>query len=236
MTDETIFGTDDQKSEGTAGAVTLPDSVKDLIGPGKKYATVEKALESITHAQSHIAQLEAEARTLREKATGAVSQEELLRTVQELLAEERKAVTAADKTHVTSSLDENVLDDVLERKLADRERRRQEDANVTAVKAAMQEKYGEKAEEMYKAKATELGVGISFLNDVVAKSPEAASRLLGLEPKKQDSGVAHTRGSVNTSALHNREQAPPEHKSIMLGARTSDIVNEWRRHDPTKKE
>lgn len=228
MSDETIFDSDDQQNKETPGAVVIPDNVKDLIGPGKKYPTLEKALESIYHAQNHISTLEGELKTLRENANGTVSQEEVLKTVQELLAEERK-------THGTSQLDENVLDDILDRKLTAREEKIRQDQNVAAIKQQMKDTFGDKAEEVYKAKAAELGVGVSFLNSVVAKSPEAAQKLLGLEPKKT-TGVAKTHGSVNSAALQFREQTPPERKKIMMGATTTDIVAEWRRHDPTKKE
>lgn len=231
MTDSTIFTEGQTPADGEAPTppVAIPDTVKELIGEGKKYATVEKALEALGHSQAHIAKIEKENADLRGQA-GGVSQEQLLQTVQELLAAERATHGAA-----TASVDEAALASLLDRKLQERQAAEEAQRNVATVKKALQDKYGEKAEEHYKATAEALGVGPKFLNDLVAKSPAAASKLLGLEPGKPSAGSV-TKGTVNTAALSNQVVTQPPKKSVMRGASTADMIEEWRRHDPTKKQ
>lgn len=230
MSDEkTIFSGDDQPTgEEKAPAITLPDNVKDLIGPGKKYATLEKALESLAPAQNHISTLEAELKAMREAAEKAVSLDQVYSTVQELLAEERK-------THGTSTLDVSAVSGLLDRKLTEREQQQEAARNVSAVKKVLVDKFGEKAEEVYKTKAAELGLGIDFLNSAAAKSPQATLKLLGLD-SAASGGVHSSKGSINTSALRNQETKDQPRKPIMYGASMEDILKEVRRHDPRNKE
>lgn len=229
MTDS-IFGGDDNPNGNTAVAPVLPDHLKDLVGEGKKYATLEKALESIPHAQSHIATLEAELADLRKKVESAAPQEDVLKTVQEYLEAERKKTNATGVPDIAS-----VVKEVLGRELTALEQQKTAEGNKAVVNAAMKEKFGDKAKEVFETKAKELGVGPKFLEELIAKSAEAGMELLGL--KKKESTPNPTRGTINTAALSQREQQQPDRKKIMTGgAKTSDVVAEWRRHDPTKKE
>ena len=232
MSEQTIFQPVETKDgvESTPPAIVIPDNVKDMIGEGKKYADVAKALEALGHSQTHIARIEEENKTLREATASGITQNDVLRTVQEMLATER-----ATHGTVPASVDESVLDTLLERKLTAQREAAIANANTEVVKKALVEKYADKAEEIYKTKAEELGVGVKFLNDLVAKSPKAAFDLLGLEPPKTNNGTVTT-GSVNTSALRPQDMSPKDRPSVMRGAKTADIVAEWRRHDPTKKQ
>jgi len=227
MTDS-IFGTDDNQN-GNVVTPVVPEDLKDLVGEGKKYATLEAALKSIPHAQGHIATLEAELAELRKKVAEAKPADDVLQTVQEYLANERK-------TNATVAPDiASLVKEVLGRELTAREEQQTAASNKAVVNAAMKEKYGEKAKEMFETRAKELGVGPRFLEDLVAKSAEAGLELLGL--KKKDTTPGNTRGSINTAALSHREQLQPERKNIMTGGATAkDVLAEWRRHDPTKKE
>lgn len=228
MSDENIF--DDQTTVAKeTPAVVIPDEVKDLIGPGKKYASLEAALKSIPHAQSHISTLESEMRELRAKVEQGKPSEDVLAAVQELLAAEREKTPGAAVPDV-----ESLVRDVLGRELTAREQQKIAESNLAKVNAAMKEKYGDKAKEMLAAKAAEIGVGVEFLTSVIAKSADAGLRMLGLDAPKQQT-VSSSKGSINTAALNVRE-APSAPKKLLTGAATmKDWTEEWRRHDPTKK-
>lgn len=232
MTDATIFsdGTTPPNGEAAKPVITLPDSVKDMIGEGKKYASVEKALEALAYSQRHIETLESETRTLREKVAEAASTEDVVRTVQDLLAAERA------KTGVTAPVvDEAALSGLLDRKLTEREQRVRETENVSAVKSALLEKHGDKADEFYRERAKELGVTTEFLNSVVASSPAAARELLGLKPATASSaGASHSRGTIRTEALDttNTGSGGQQKKSVMGGATTSELVDRWKSYRP----
>lgn len=203
----------------------LPDSLKDMVGEGKKYASVEKALESIPHAQSHIERLETELKEMRTQVESSKSTNEVYDTVKKLLEAERKTPEGV-------KVDEATLAELLDRKLTERETLARQQANVQSVKKALEDKYGEKAKEVYNKKAEELGVSVKFLNDVVAASPNAAFELFGVNKSNSTSVPAGTRSTVNTDAF---KPTPPTQKtSIMGGADTSDMVAAWRAAKPTE--
>src|SRR4249919_2339226 len=140
MSNENLFDDVTQTSgeiEQQPGADLLPDNVKDLIGPDKKYKTVAKALEALGHSQEHIARIEEDNRLLREKAEKVVDSNTLYETVQELLKKDRE-------THGSASLDVASVEALLDRKLTQRETRQMQDGNAQNVKDALVKKYGSK--------------------------------------------------------------------------------------------
>jgi hypothetical protein len=203
----------------------LPDSLKDMVGEGKKYASVEKALESIPHAQSHIERLETELKDMRSKVESSVATNEVYDTVKKLLEAERK-------TPEGGKWDEATLAELLDRKLTERDTLAKQQANVQSVKKALEDKYGDTAKEVYNKKAEELGVSVKFLNDVVAASPNAAFELFGVNKSNSTSVPAGTRSTVNTDAF--KPQPPTQKASIMGGADTADMVAAWRAAKPTE--
>lgn len=201
----------------------LPDSLKELIGEGKKYASVEKALESLPHAQTHIQKIEQENAELRQKAAEAIAAEEVYKKLMESF-KPNDGVTPPP-----SGLDEASVATLLDRKLAEREALATATANTQRVRDALVGKYGEKAKEVYEAKAKELGVGVDFLNDVVKKSPRAAEELFGIKGK--EAPAATTTGGINTSTLNNTR--PPSSGSAKVKNNTTEaLVDAWRAAKP----
>lgn len=223
MTDESIFTANDDSDPnvvGTPPVQQVPASVAELVGPGKKYATVEKALEALVHAQSHIQTIESENGQLRTKVESAVSKEEVYSTVQELLKAEKATATPA-------AVDEATIAALLDRQLTARELQATAKHNTAVVKKAMEDKFADKAEEIYKLRAEELGLSLADLNAMIGKAPVAALKLLGLDDVKRT--PAASRGSVNTELLganHNQEAKPLP--TVMGGASTSQMLDKWR--------
>lgn len=221
MSDENIFGNEPPTNGEVVPqppAVVLPDSAKELVGPGKKYATVEKALEALVHSQEHIARIEAENAEARARADSALSVEQVHETVQELLKKERE-------TRVSGTVDEAALSGVLDRALTQREAARVAKENTSAVVGALSGKFGEKAQEQYEQKAKELGLSVQDLNELAKKSPKAVLAHFGIAEKA--SSVSRTHGSINTTALSNVKQVPEKPKSPMSGGTHKDVMNMW---------
>lgn len=226
MTDTTLFAEpsatpDTPAAPQAPAALLLPDEVANLVGAGKKYATPEDALKSIPHAQAHIAKLEQEMQALREKEAKARSLDE----VYEALVS--RPNSAADTPPVQGVVDESLIDKVLERKLEQRNIEQERTANKDAVKSALVEKFGDKANEQFQNKAKELGVSESFLTSVIAQSANAGLELFGLKKKESNSSSSSPQGSINTQALNNTAPAKPA-KSVMAGASMNDMVEAMR--------
>jgi hypothetical protein len=226
MTDTTLFAETTATTDTTAApqapaALLLPEEVVNLVGAGKKYATPEDALKSIPHAQAHIAKLEQEMQALREKEAKARSLDE----VYEALVS--RPNSAADTPPAQGVVDESLIDRVLDKKLEQRNIEQARTANKDAVKAALVDKFGDKANEQFQNKAKELGVSESFLTSVIAQSANAGLELFGLAKKENPAPSASPQGSINTQALPNTAQAKTT-KSVMAGASMNEMVEAMR--------
>lgn len=225
MSDENLFsGEVTPTPEDKPNTINLPDNVKDLIGEGKKYSTVEKALEALGHSQAHISKIETENAQLRTVAEKAVDTEKLYETVQELLkAQEGKTPNAAP-------VDASSIESLLDRKLTEREQRNLENANADTVKQALVTKFGDKetAQKMFDEKAKELGIGVGFLTDLAKKSPKAVLEYFGV---KNAGSPAPTRTTVNSEQLSTQHREEPR-KTVMGGASSAELLAAWKAAAP----
>lgn len=223
MTDDIFDGSQTPAAIVPPAPPVVPDSLKELIGEGKKYASVEKALESLPHAQTHIQKIEQENAELRQKVLEAVAIDEVYKKLTENL-DRGDGITPP-----STGLDEASVASLLDRKLAEREALATATANTQRVKEALVGKYGEKAKEMYEAKAKELGVGVDFLNEVVKKSPRAAEELFGIKGK--DTQAAPSTPGINTSTL-NTNRPPQQPTAKVNGNSTEALISAWRAAKP----
>lgn len=238
MTDQVTPFTDDDKTTATAESVTpkedkpagneapqfqIPDTVADLIGEGKKYADAATALSSIKPAQEHIERIERENAEMRAKM-------EELRKAEDVLAD-IKAASQQKQSPEGESKPQMSPEDIaaiVEQHLNATKAQEAAQANAKAVANAMTQAFGdkEKAEEMYVAKAEELGLGLQGLNSLAATSPKAVLAMFGLD-KKEGAAPARSTGSVNTEAM-NQQPAKQPPKSIMGGATMNEMREAWR--------
>lgn len=212
---ETAATTATPETTPTPAAIAVPDEAATLIGEGKKYASVEAALKALPHAQNHIYTLESELKDLREKLNKAAKADEVY-----------KAVVEQTQKPQATPVDEATLSTIIEKKLQEQKALEAAQQNMQAFKSAMTAKFGDKAAEVYEAKAKELGIGMGFLNDLVAKSADAGKSLFGLQAKDKALPTSAV-GSINTSVLQNTQQ-PIQTKTVMGGASTSDMISAWR--------
>lgn len=231
MTDENIFAETTETTEVPATLTqtpTLPTEVMELVGEGKKYKSTEDALKALPHAQAHIARLEQEAKELREKVAQAKAIDDLYDTLN------ARTQTGTEATPTAPVVDESLVDAVLERKLKEISAQKQRQENLQTVSKALTDKFGEKAQEVFKKKAEELGVNESFIRDVVAASSKAGLELFGLG-KQEAPSTAAPAGGVNTLAVKSNAPAPTV-KPIMGGATTADMLASWRSASPLNKQ
>ncbi len=200
-------------------APPLPDEVAELVGPGKKYATLELALKAIKPAQEHISRLEAEAVALREAAAKGAQVDGMYEAVQELLKAQGKPPAAG--------LDEATVASLIDRQLAASKRQETAAQNEAAFKAVFDKQFGEKAKEAFATKAAEAGLTVTQLSDLVRTAPEAAFRITGVKASAHLTG-AKVLSSVNTETFdHNQRREPEKRNLISGGAKRGDLKAEW---------
>lgn len=220
------------KGEGESpqqSAPQVPEELKELIGEGKKYKTVDDALRSVPHAQQHISTLEQQMEDLNKEVARRRAAEEILEEVRNQRGQEQPAATTPDASPASEKDVEQLVESMLDRRLTAREQEASVKQNQQSVVSGLTEKYGEKAEEVYTQKAEELGVPVSFLDDIAAKSPQA---VLAYFSGSSKSGPTRTSPGLNTEQVAQNHSQQTQRKPIMHGASSEDVLSAWRRAAP----
>lgn len=215
---------------------SIPDSVAEYVGEGKKYSDVSKALESIAPAQTHIAGLEAE--NAKKDALIVEMQEALVKskTLDDVL-DSIQGSQAPVEIPSTPVIDKTLIDNAVDKAISAKEKIKTEASNMLGVINSMKEKFGDKAEEIFKKVASENDFSIDEFNTLSARKPKTVLKLVGLENALQPLTVRST-GSVNPETLTGVEQDDTKNIKVMHvpGATTSDMVSAWRNAAPTTGE
>lgn len=202
---------------------TIPPEVAEYVGTGKKYQSVEEALKSVPHAQTHIL-------TLTEELKAAKQELEKRRTAEELLEEMRN--TNVNKANETQSqkvgLTQEDVARIVQQTFVQNEQQTKSQINIESVKTSFSSKFGDKAEEFYIQVAKESGISISDLNKLSATSPSAVLKLAGIEMKKNDSVITKPASSTNTEAIVNTNGNQVLSARVKQGASTKDLVAAWK--------
>ena len=160
----------------------------------QKYSSMEQAFTGFDAAQQHIAKLEAEATELRNKATEAKSVEDILAAVQSQGQASVEAPVSTPEVDLDSRVVE-ILAAQASKELAER--------NGATVVAKVQEAFGEKAGELYYAKAEALGMNKQAIDSLARTSPEAVFTMLGIKGKEAS---APTPVGLNTESFQHTPQ------------------------------
>ncbi len=224
MVDQTnIFGAEG-KPETTGDPATQAFQVSEIanefIGEGKKYTDVNKALESIPHAQTHIDKLEQELTDVRAKLDAAA-------TVEETLAQ--FASKQEQGTPTSQPVDLSEVANLVDQRLIARDQASTQTNNMNSVASELTVQFGDKAkaEAAFISKASELGVDVSYMNDLAATSPAAVYALFGTKAKA--SSQEFSKSSVNTEAFRSTEQTQHAVPSVMSGSSTTQVLDAWRK-------
>lgn len=216
-----------QEPKPTQQSPQVPEELQELVGEGKKYKTMEDALRSIPHAQNHIKTLEEKMQELEQEVQRRRAAEEVLEEVRKQ-GQEQPGATTSEANPAGEEDVQSLVRQTLERELTQREQAALVRQNQQQVVSSLSEKYGDKAEEVYVQKAQELGVPVSFLDDVAAKSPNAVLAYFG---GSQQRTPAKTSSSLNTEQVA-RQQPQAKRKNVMFGASSSDIMDAWNSAKP----
>jgi len=172
-------------------------TVEALVGEGKKYKDVDALAKSRVDADDHIARLQAEMTQMREELSQRLTVEE---QIGRLSQRNEQPQTPKAETPPVSQPEE--LSSRIREALDQREQETKIAGNLQRVESRLLEEFGtaEKAGQMIRSKAAELGVSPQWLRDVGAASPEALFTNLGLVVRQSaQPRVSHS--DVNTAGL-----------------------------------
>jgi hypothetical protein len=182
---------------------TEPVDVNTIIGENGKYRTPEDAAKAIIAKEEYIKRLEGENQEFRSEVDKRLSVEEQLAKFRNELGTERTPSYVPQEpvqVETTKGISEEDLVARIREVTQSLGREQKATSNAEQVANRLIETFGseEKANAAVKAKATELGVSVKFLQDAASQSPTGFYNLIRLDAAPT-SQAPMTRSDVNTA-------------------------------------
>ena len=206
---------------------TLLGAIRNERGE-QKYRTVQDALTALQHSQEYIPELsqklKQQEQELAEAKAAAAKVTELEQIVLTLAQEKNKPST---ETPPTPGLNPSQVEELISKTLTKRQQEEKAKENVTLVTTAVRQAFGEKAEESFYKRASDLGMTPDQFNTLAASTPKAVLKLLGLDDKQQTS-FQSTTSSINTAGISPRQETyiGRNTKPMLVGASFDDLRQE----------
>ena len=193
MTNATIFsGEGDNPPANQPAATTDGQLFTALVGETQKYKTPDDLAKAYNNADQFIETLKEENRKLREQATSAKTIDEVLERMSK-----QSAAPENDNSPAQGLTPENVQQ-LVEKTLEGRKQQDTKTGNLLKADALMKEKFGEKAEQMFKLKASTPDKA-RILMELAANDPAEFVSLFG--GGSSFSANNFDAGSVNTTSV-----------------------------------
>ena len=213
--------------EKTTGLVTTPvdmtanyadqlSAIKTEEG-ATKYSNVSDALHALKSSQEHIKDLETENASYREEGKKAKTTDEIL-----ALLDSRKKETGDNQPQIDMEKIQNLVKDTI----TQTEYEKLSLQNQTGVAKTLADKFGEKASEVYIAKANELGIPIDMFDQLSATSPKAVLEYFDTKIQSNTSKNIQSSSTIEYSTTPSTKVDPNIMK--IFEPATSPQVEMWR--------
>lgn len=216
---ETIFDSPDQGQQPQEPVVQpqVPQALQELVGEGRKYATVEQAVASIPHAQSHISKLESELTQLREELGKR-------QTTQQILDDFKSNMQPSPGMTTPKEVSQDEIAKLVEQIVTQNEVKKQAEYNSKSVVNKFVELYGQdKAKEQFVKLSQETGLPLSELNRLASTSPSAFFKLAGI-----GTTTSATPAKIGSDVTTPPSSAVPV-SSAVAGNSSKDLLDAWKR-------
>lgn len=180
----------------------------ELVGEGKKYASVEEAVKALAHSQHHITTLESETAKLREAQSQSKTIEDVMARLQEKQKPSDDDKGSDDKDPAAQKpTDGEDVEATVKRLLEQQMNAQSASQNKKQVIDAMTKQFGAKAGEVWDKVEKELGVD---LDQMSASSPVATLKLLGVTGETTPSQTGASFNGDGKVPKDNGGERPPE--------------------------
>jgi|TARA_Y100000296_G_scaffold80058_1_gene104902 hypothetical protein len=204
--DGTITTTPQEPSEETPAQEPTNPSFRDLlVGDGKKFSDDEALAKGKYESDQFVEQLQSENKGLREELDRRITTED---TVDKLLQERQSTQQQEGVTTPSPQMSEQDIAELVKQTIETTRTAEAEQNNISQADKAMEDRFGDKRAEWLAGKATELGVGIAFLQSIAAASPKLFLTTVGLEGQTPKGQGGVSQGSTNTEALNANPVSP----------------------------
>ncbi len=227
MSDQDIFDTNNKNPEATPLTEVEPkqgdlfnDQLKQIVDvEGRpKYDNVDKALEALKHSQEYIPTLKDENEKLKAELEKRESVEAVVK---------RLTTPEATEETTSNSLDEQAVQDLVNKALTERDSQTVQADNMTMVINTLTQKFGDKAKETIATKAVELGTTTKNLQEMARSQPKVFLALFGSAPVSTSTNPT-TSSTVSTISPKAPHEAVMPKKSLLAGATSEEQRAAWR--------
>lgn len=194
---------------------------EDYIGEGKKWRDHATLIKAKNDSDSYVKILEARLDDFRDQILAKKDAEESKRA-EELIRQADLLPLASNqpppvKEEIRPTFKPEDIDDLVERKLTEKEKARQEQSNFNTVKAKLKEQLGDDYVPVVRERIEQLGLSDDDFNQMARKSPDAIINILGLNEQRR-----------------NPFQAPPQSSGALRGK--SSAKRTWSYYQGLKKD
>lgn len=183
---------------------TANDRVKadDLVGEGKKFATVDDLAKGKAESDAFINRLQEELKGLRDELTRSANANDNLAELQKEIAALKAAQSAEPRSNTSSELTTEKLEEIVTSVITKQEQSRTANQNIATANSEMIKQFGDKAKEVFEQKASAIGMSVADLKAIASKSPTAFYQIVGINPDKAVDVRPDLQSSkVNTAAM-----------------------------------
>jgi len=177
----------DTTSQPVTDPTTQPSVVDQLVGEGKKFKTIEEALQGKIEADNFIEEQKAKIDSLEAQVNKDDRLDELLKQLQD------KAITPVVETETTPEgtpkLEVDDLKSLVDSALKEHEKEGIRSKNLSIVEQELEKNFGTEAEAEVLKKVKELGVSKETLSTMAGESPAAFLTLMGTPPTKSSNPI-----------------------------------------------
>ena len=159
---------------------------------GDREYTIESAAKKIENADAHIRKIEEENAQMREQLQKAKGIEDVMNAMNQNKQPTQQQTTPV-QTEELASLVEGILNTSMQKRTAQQ--------NLERVEAEMKKVFGDKAEDVYKAKREALGFSAETMQTLASENPAGFMQLFAQQAPEQV--AAPTQGSGNSENLGN---------------------------------
>ena len=208
MTDVfTSATTENNTPAGNIDGTTNASFMEQLVGEGKKFKDVESLAKGKLEADRHIAEITKTLNELREEVSKQDYAKDLLTKLQDKGTDTSTVNSATGNNAGNSATGDTTstaseIETLVEQLITKKEKSRTLEQNVALANEAVLKQYGEKAAEVVKGKAAELGMSVERLKEIAAESPSAFLQLIGAKTQARTESVT-TPSSIRTETFSN---------------------------------
>lgn len=158
--------------------------VEELVGEGKKYATVEDMAKAILYKDQHIKRVETENSGMRKDFSDWREQHNAVQNLQEALTALKEqnhssndAPQVNEDTNKGQQIDMTQIESLFTNKIKEHEEFRKEETNEQMVLSKLKERYGDKYETYLRTQMDELGMSQEDVMEMARKRPSIFTKV-----------------------------------------------------------